>query len=54
MMIIRPIASADLPALMQLIKLAGVGLTTLPSNEADGAAHRRFQRVVRRHRAKSR
>ena len=34
MMIIRPIASADLPALMQLIKLAGVGLTTLPSNEA--------------------
>ena len=34
MMIIRPIAGADLPALMQLIKTAGVGLTTLPSNEA--------------------
>ena len=34
MMIIRPIASTDLPAQMQLIKLAGVGLTTLPSNEA--------------------
>ena len=34
MMIIRPIQRADLPALMQLIKLAGVGLTTLPSNEA--------------------
>ena len=34
MMLIRPIASADLPALMQLIKATGVGLTTLPSNEA--------------------
>jgi arginine N-succinyltransferase len=34
MMIIRPIASADLPALMELIKTTGVGLTTLPSNEA--------------------
>ena len=34
MMIIRPIASADLPALMDLIKTTGVGLTTLPSNEA--------------------
>ena len=34
MMIIRPIASTDLPALMQLIETAGVGLTTLPSNEA--------------------
>ncbi|MEO8104488.1 MAG: arginine N-succinyltransferase [Betaproteobacteria bacterium] len=34
MMIIRPIASTDLPALMQLIRTAGVGLTTLPSNEA--------------------
>lgn len=33
-MVIRPIASADLLALMQLIKSAGVGLTTLPSNEA--------------------
>lgn len=34
MMIIRPITSADLTVLMQLIKAAGVGLTTLPSNEA--------------------
>ena len=34
MMLIRPIASADLPALMQLIKATGVGLTSLPSNEA--------------------
>ena len=34
MMIIRPIAGADLPALMQLIQSAGVGLTTLPSNES--------------------
>lgn len=34
MMIIRPITSADLPALLQLIQSAGVGLTTLPSNEA--------------------
>lgn len=34
MMIIRPITSADLPALLQLIKSAGIGLTTLPSSEA--------------------
>ena len=34
MMIIRPIIGADLPALMKLVKAAGVGLTTLPSNEA--------------------
>ena len=34
MMIIRPITSADLPALLKLIKSAGIGLTTLPSNEA--------------------
>ena len=34
MMLIRPIASADLPSLMQLIKATGVGLTSLPSNEA--------------------
>ena len=34
MMIIRPITGADLPALLQLIKAAGVGLTTLPSDEA--------------------
>ena len=34
MMIIRPITSADLPALLQLIKSAGVGLTTLPANGA--------------------
>ena len=34
MMIIRPITSADLPALLLLIKSAGVGLTTLPANSA--------------------
>jgi arginine N-succinyltransferase len=34
MMIIRPIAGADLPALMMLIESAGAGLTTLPSNQA--------------------
>ncbi|MEP7156769.1 MAG: arginine N-succinyltransferase [Betaproteobacteria bacterium] len=34
MMLIRPIASDDLPALMQLVKATGVGLTSLPSNEA--------------------
>ena len=33
MMVIRPITGADLPALLQLIKSTGVGLTTLPSNE---------------------
>ena len=41
MMIIRPIAGTDLPALMQLIQTAGVGLTTLPSNE--GALSLRLQ-----------
>ena len=34
MMLIRPIASNDLASLMNLIKATGVGLTTLPSNEA--------------------
>lgn len=34
MMIIRPIVTGDLPALMELIKTTGVGLTSLPSNEA--------------------
>ena len=34
MMIIRPIAHADLPGLLQLVASAGVGLTTLPSNES--------------------
>jgi len=34
MMIIRPIASTDLPSLMKLIQKTGVGLTTLPANEA--------------------
>ncbi|MEQ1517176.1 MAG: arginine N-succinyltransferase [Usitatibacteraceae bacterium] len=34
MMIIRPIALGDLPALMELVKTTGVGLTSLPSNEA--------------------
>ncbi len=32
-MIVRPIAAADLPALLQLAGSAGVGLTTLPANE---------------------
>ncbi len=35
MMIIRPIAHADLPALVTLAKSTGVGLTTLPPNEAE-------------------
>lgn len=34
MVIVRPIAAADLAGLMSLIKDAGVGLTTLPNNEA--------------------
>ena len=33
-MIVRPIAAADLGALFQLASKAGVGLTTLPANEA--------------------
>jgi arginine N-succinyltransferase len=32
MMIIRPIAASDLPALLQLVAKTGVGLTTLPAN----------------------
>ena len=35
MMIIRPITHADLPALVNLAKSTGVGLTTLPPNEAE-------------------
>ena len=35
MMIIRPITTADLPALVQLAGRTGVGLTTLPPNEAE-------------------
>ena len=35
MMIIRPIAHADLSALVGLAKSTGVGLTTLPPNEAE-------------------
>ncbi len=34
MMLIRPIDDTDLPSLMTLIKATGVGLTSLPSNEA--------------------
>jgi arginine N-succinyltransferase len=34
MMLIRPITAADLPALLALAGKTGVGLTTLPSNEA--------------------
>ena len=35
MMIIRPITGGDLPALVALARNAGVGLTTLPPNEAE-------------------
>lgn len=35
MMIIRPITHADLPALVDLAKSTGVGLTTLPPNEVE-------------------
>ena len=35
MMIVRPILHTDLPALIGLAKIAGVGLTTLPFNEAE-------------------
>ena len=35
MMIIRPITHADLPALVGLAESTGVGLTTLPPNEAE-------------------
>lgn len=35
MMLIRPITHADLPALMGLARSTGVGLTTLPPNEAE-------------------
>ncbi len=34
-MVIRPITHADLPALLALAKSTGVGLTTLPPNEAE-------------------
>ena len=33
MMVIRPVESRDLPALMALAGKAGVGLTSLPQNE---------------------
>jgi arginine N-succinyltransferase len=33
-LVIRPIARTDLPALLELARGAGVGLTTLPNNEA--------------------
>ena len=38
-MIVRPVRSADLPALMQLALSTGAGLTTLPANE-ERLAHR--------------
>jgi arginine N-succinyltransferase len=38
-MIVRPVRSADLPALFQLARSTGAGLTTLPANEAR-LAHR--------------
>lgn len=38
-MIVRPVRSADLPALIDLARSAGAGLTTLPANE-ERLAHR--------------
>ncbi|MDP2745848.1 MULTISPECIES: arginine N-succinyltransferase [Pseudomonas] len=38
-MIVRPVRSADLPALFQLARSTGAGLTTLPANE-ERLAHR--------------
>ncbi|WP_339462198.1 arginine N-succinyltransferase [Pseudomonas sp. EA_105y_Pfl2_R69] len=38
-MIVRPVCSADLPALLDLARSTGAGLTTLPANEAR-LAHR--------------
>lgn len=38
-MIVRPVRSADLPALLQLARSTGAGLTTLPANE-ERLAHR--------------
>lgn len=38
-MIVRPVRSADLPALYQLARTTGAGLTTLPANE-ERLAHR--------------
>ena len=32
-MIVRPVRSADLPALIDLARSTGAGLTTLPANE---------------------
>ena len=38
-MIVRPVRSADLPALINLARSTGAGLTTLPANE-ERLAHR--------------
>ena len=38
-MIVRPVRSTDLPALFQLARSTGAGLTTLPANE-ERLAHR--------------
>mgnify|MGYP002719745562 CR=1 FL=1 len=38
-MIVRPVRSADLPALIDLARSTGAGLTTLPANE-ERLAHR--------------
>ena len=38
-MIVRPVRSADLPALLELARSTGAGLTTLPANE-ERLAHR--------------
>ncbi|MCF5398420.1 arginine N-succinyltransferase, partial [Pseudomonas syringae] len=32
-MIVRPVRSSDLPALIELARSTGAGLTTLPANE---------------------
>jgi hypothetical protein len=38
-MIVRPVRSSDLPALIDLARSTGTGLTTLPANE-ERLAHR--------------
>ncbi|MEE2788407.1 MAG: arginine N-succinyltransferase [Myxococcota bacterium] len=52
MMVVRPSRASDLPGLLELANLAGVGLTTLPDSEAVLAEHisdseRSFARDVR-------
>jgi arginine N-succinyltransferase len=52
-MIVRPVRSADLPALLELARSTGAGLTTLPANEERlaqrvGWAEKTFQGLVGR------